>query len=174
MRGVWHYAHALAQLNRGHADSAQADLEALRRSAADPALAAMQIWGINSATALLGIADDVVTGEIAAVRKDWDTAIGRLRDAVRKEDALKYDEPPTWSIPARHNLGAVLLAAGRARDAEEVYRAELEIYRENGWSLFGLAQALEARHRTAEANAVRERFRAAWAAGDVTLTASRF
>ena len=41
-------------------------------------------------------------------------------------------------------LGALLLEAGRPADAERVYRKDLERFRENGWSLFGLMKSLEA------------------------------
>jgi tetratricopeptide (TPR) repeat protein len=174
MLGTWHYARALALLHSDRRDEAETALQALRTTRSDPALADAKIWGLNSAAALLEIADDVVTGEFAAARGEWNLAIERLRAAVAREDALTYDEPPTWSIPARHNLGAILLAAGRPADAELVYRADLEVYRENGWSLFGLAQALDAQGRTADAEAVRARFATAWSAGDVTLTGSRF
>ena len=53
-------------------------------------------------------------------------------------------------------------------------REDLAQNPENGWSLFGLAQCLRARRAGAEAEAVEERFRRAWACADVTLSASRF
>jgi hypothetical protein len=70
-------------------------------------------------------------------------------------------------------LGALLVEAGRARDAEQVYREDLKRFRENGWSLFGLAQSLERQGRTAEANVIRGRFATAWQRADITLTSSR-
>jgi hypothetical protein len=36
------------------------------------------------------------------------------------EDGLSYMEPPYWHYPICHSLGAALLAAGRATDAEVV------------------------------------------------------
>jgi len=74
----------------------------------------------------------------------------------------------------RQALGAVLLQAGRAPEAEAVYRDDLRRNPDNGWSLFGLAQSLRAQNRAAEAAAIDERFRRAWSRADVTLTASRF
>jgi hypothetical protein len=74
----------------------------------------------------------------------------------------------------RHHLGAVLLEAGRAADAERVYREDLARFPENGWALFGLAQSLRAQGREVEATQVEQRFANAWAGSDVTLTASRF
>ena len=74
----------------------------------------------------------------------------------------------------RHTLGAVLLQAGKASEAEQVYRDDLERNRENGWALFGLMQSLESQKKSDELSIVAARFRKAWARADVTLTASRF
>lgn len=62
----------------------------------------------------------------------------------------------------------------RFAEAEQVYRDDLARLPENGWSLFGLAQSLRAQGKSAEAGAVDERFRLAWARADVALTSSRF
>ena len=58
---------------------------------------------------------------------------------------------PTWYYPIRHSLGAVLLQAGRAEEAETAYREDLKRFPENGWALFGLMQALRAEGKAAEA-----------------------
>jgi tetratricopeptide (TPR) repeat protein len=134
-----------------------------------------RIIGDNTpAAALLHIAADTLAGEIAARRGQTDVAVKQLQDAVRAQDALPYSEPPPWYYPARQSLGAVLLTAGRPAEAEVVYREDLERNPENGWSLFGLAQALRARKADAEAAEIDTRYRKAWERADVTLTASRF
>jgi tetratricopeptide (TPR) repeat protein len=115
-----------------------------------------------------------VRGRIAAGKKKLDEAIRLLGEAVAKEDQLAYDEPAEWFVPGRHLLGALLLAAGKASDAERVYRDDLARYPENGWALFGLAQALGAQGKTADAGAVRQRFDAAWSEADTVLPASAF
>ena len=53
-----------------------------------------------------------------------------------------YDEPEALPFAARHWLGAALLEAKRPADAERVYREDLKKHPHNGWSLFGLKQAL--------------------------------
>ena len=98
----------------------------------------------------------------------------RTREAATIEDAGLYFEPPKWYYPIRHSLGAVLLKAGRPAEAETVYREDLRRFPENGWSLFGLAQALRAQGKQTDAAAMEARFRQAWPDTDVTLTASRF
>jgi hypothetical protein len=123
---------------------------------------------------VLRVATHVVLGEIALKKGDGTGAAAHMRQAVSAEDALRFDEPPTWHLPARQNLGAILLANGDAAGAEAVYRADLARYPENGWSLFGLAASLEAQDRTDEAEAARTRFQAAWRSSDITLSASRF
>jgi tetratricopeptide (TPR) repeat protein len=123
---------------------------------------------------LMEIALHALTGEIAARRGQHEEAIKHLRVAQQIEDGMLYFEPPPWPVPVRHSLGAVLLKAGRAADAEQVYRQDLARFPENGWALFGLEAALRAQGRTADANAVQTRFRAAWTKADVKLTASAF
>jgi alpha/beta hydrolase fold len=66
-----------------------------------------------------------------------------------------------------------LLAADRPSEAEVEYRRDLERFRENGWSLFGLWQSLVAQRRADEARRVRARFDKAWARADVSLASSR-
>ena len=90
------------------------------------------------------------------------------------QDQLNYVEPPDWFYPVRQSLGAVLLGAGRADEAEAVYWQDLRENPGNGWTLFGLAQALRAQGKNDAAAAIEARFREAWAAADVKLEASRF
>jgi tetratricopeptide (TPR) repeat protein len=138
------------------------------------------VTGINAATpegadgkTALSIAVHALSGEIATRHGDLEAGINHFREAVKIEDAGLYFEPPKWYYPIRHSLGAALVKAGRNAEAEKVYREDLRRFPENGWSLFGLAQALRAQRKNAEADAVEARFRRAWASTDVTLTASR-
>lgn len=173
-RAVWHYARGLAHVGKGALDEAEAELASLRELAAKPELEETTIWDINPMSDLMAIAVDVLAGELAAKRGDYETAIARLRAGVEKESALNYDEPPDWYYPVRHSLGAVLLEADRLEEAEAVYRADLEVFPENGWALFGLWRSLEAQDAKEQADAVRERFERAWRHADIELTASRF
>ena len=89
------------------------------------------------------------------------------------EDRLRYNEPPDWFFPARHNLGAMLLESGQATMAEQVYRDDLKEFPKNGWALFGLHQSLIAQGRDAEAAKVKAGFNEAWKHADIRLTSSR-
>jgi tetratricopeptide (TPR) repeat protein len=173
-RGIVHFARGTALAGKGRLEEAQQELAALRKVIAEPELAALPAFSLNAPPAILRVAPDVLAGDIAARRKDYDAAITHFERAVRHEDALAYNEPPDWHAPVRHWLGAVLLDAGRPAEAEVVYWEDLRRNRDNGWSLFGLQQALAAQGRKDEAAAVLERLTKAWSRADVTLTASRF
>ncbi len=129
------------------------------------------IFGNNTAADLLAVAEDLLEGEIAFREGDVDKGLAAMREAVKREDALRYDEPPDWIQPVRHALGAALLRAGKTGEAEEVYRRDLEIHPRNGWSLFGLARTLEIR-KSPDAGAVRAQFDDVWKSADLKLSSS--
>ncbi len=172
--GVWHFSRGLAYTRTNQLEPAKMELEKLKNIAADTSLKYVTIWDINTTFDLLQIATEMLSGELAAKHRDFATAITHLQRAVELEDNLTYDEPPPWYTPARHNLGAVLLEAGRAAEAQKVYEADLQKYPENGWALFGLQQSLFSQKKNAEAEAAKKRFAQAWLGADVTLNASRF
>ena len=66
----------------------------------------------------------------------------------------------------------MLLEQKRYEDAERVYREELEDHPHNGWSLWGLKEALEALGKTDPE--VDKDFAKSWARSDTLLRASRF
>jgi tetratricopeptide (TPR) repeat protein len=173
-RAIVHYARGTALAGKGRIEEAQQELAALKKIVADPELAKAPQFALNPPSSILRVAPDVLAGDIAARRKEFDSAIAHFERAVRHEDALLYNEPPDWHAPVRHWLGAALLEAGRPAEAEVVYWEDLRRNRENGWSLFGLQRALAAQDRKDEAAAVQERFTKAWAQSDVTLTSSKF
>jgi hypothetical protein len=171
-KGMWHFARGLAYNALGAADRAAVELDSVKAIAAATPPEAMVSF--NSAAALLRLAGHALAGEMSAKRGQITSAMAHFNEAIKEEDALHYDEPPPWFMPVRQELGAVLLAAGRVKQAEAAYREDLRRFPENGWSLFGLAKCLRARKATAEAAAVEARLAKAWARADVKLTSSRF
>jgi len=171
-RGMWHFARGLALAATGQIAQAKTARDSVAAIAA--ATPADALVSFNSSAALLRLAQHELAGEMAARAGTVDLAVNEFRQAIREEDALRYDEPPAWFLPVRQLLGAALLSAGRVRAAEAAYREDLVRFPENGWSLYGLAKCLRARKAVREAALVEARFRKAWARSDVTLTASRF
>jgi tetratricopeptide (TPR) repeat protein len=164
-RAIWHYAQGRALAARGDTAAAHRHLSELRAIAREPEVAALRLE-FNTVGALLGIAEKVLAGHIAAARGDAKAAIAHLREAARREDALVYGEPPEWSVPVRQELGIVLMNAGRNGEAERTFRDDLKRFPENGWSLHGLAQALR-RQDAREADEIARRWQRAWASADV-------
>ena len=166
-------SHGLAQYARGLAFTATK-----RMTDADAALAALREslakTSAEPAKTVLTIADHALTGDLARARGDLPAAIASLRAAAALEDGLSYMEPPYWHMPVRHMLGATLLEAGQSAEAERVYREDLKRFPENGWSLNGLAKALAAQGKRAEATEADARFAKAWEAADVRPAVSRF
>jgi tetratricopeptide (TPR) repeat protein len=128
--------------------------------------------GNNMAKDVFALAATMLKAHIAAAEKDTSGSLALLREAAGKEDNLAYDEPSGWFFPVRHILGAQLLKSGQAGEAEQVYREDLKRNPNNGWALYGLAQALKAQKKSKEAAQTEAAFKAAWTRADIELTAS--
>ena len=73
----------------------------------------------------------------------------------------------------RHALGYVLLQAGQAAEAEQVYKENPAEHPETGFGLFGLSQSLYGQGRAKEAdNIMSSGFREAWKFSDYELHSS--
>ena len=168
--GIWHYARGIAYARTGDVAAAKAEQTML-----EPLVDATDVQFLNTlaypGTSVLGIANNLVLGEIAMTETRFGDAIQHFQDAVAIQDELPYMEPPFWYYPTRHTLGHAMLMAGDPAGAEAVYRTDLEQYPRNGWSMFGLIQALEAQGK--DASEIQERFNNTWGQADVTLDASR-
>lgn len=130
-------------------------------------------WGgPDLADRVLEVADYFIAGEIALQQGEWDKAAELLEKGADVEDTLAYGEPPQWLQPIRHTIGAVYLKSGKFAEAERVYREDLTKWRENGWSLYGLMQALNAQGKTAEAAQIEKRFNKIWQHADAPIDSS--
>ena len=163
----------MAPLRTGKPVDAQRELDALRALARDPAMADV-VFGVNHADGVLAVALPLLQGELLRMQGRHAQGIAALRDAMAAEDKLNYTEPADWPLPTRPYLGAVLLEAGDARGAVEVYRQDLNTYPHNGWSLFGLAQAQRKLGDASGAADSERRYGEAWQWADEPLTALRY
>ena len=139
---------------------------------ADAAPADMQV-GLNAAKPVYFLAAKIVEARIASVERK-PNALALWDEAVKLSDGLAYSEPDDWYYSVRTFQGAALLTAGKAKEAEAVYREDLARKPNNGWSLFGLWKSLEAQKKTADAKQAKTTFESAWANADVKLAASAF
>ncbi|MDH5670256.1 MAG: hypothetical protein OEY86_19835 [Nitrospira sp.] len=147
-RAIWLYAHGRALAARGHLKAADATLTQLHALAHDPHVTVLQLE-FNRAGAVLGIATEVLAGHIIAAKGDLPGAMKHLQEAVRREDALVYGEPPEWTVPVRQELGMLLLKAGRPGEAKQVFQDDLKRFPKNLWSQQGVAEALKSAEREA-------------------------
>ena len=172
LTGAFLYAKTTALAAESRIDDAKTQLTELEKLEA--ALGPDNGAGVNRLDDVLAVAILSARARIALAEGAENDAIGLLREAVKKEDQLAYDEPADWFFPIRHLLGAVLIKAGRAADAEIVYRDDLSRHPNNGWALFGLTQSLKIQGRSAEASSARQQLDTAWKNADVTLVASAY
>ena len=169
--GIWSYALGSAHLAKGNMDAALQELAKLKTIAEAPNADEYRV-GATPASAVLQLAAFGLEGEVLMAQDDLSGAIAAFRAGVAIENQNNYTEPPDWAQPMRHYLGAALLKAGQPEAAEAVYRRDLRWNQNNGWSLFGLHQALAAQNKQSEASQVFNQWQEAWAEADVTLTAS--
>lgn len=168
-----HYAQGTALAAKGDMSRAALKLEALRGIQASAKWDAYAVY-LVPAEQIVEIAELLLDADLLLRAGDKGGGLERLREAVKKQEALPYMEPPYWDYSIRQSLGKALLAVGLAREAEQVYRDDLRRHPRNGWSLFGLEQALRGQGKTAAADAVKQRFELAWKRADIKLAASRF
>jgi tetratricopeptide (TPR) repeat protein len=165
-----HYARSIACSALGRTDAARAEIAAFEGYAKATPLD----WtiGFNPAHSVYPVARKMMAGELVFREGDHDGAFKLLREAVALEDAMVYDEPPCWLQPVRHALGALLMAAGRPAQAEEVYQADLERNPHNGWALLGLEKARRAQRKTHDIALLVNARAKAWSRADVIPTSS--
>ena len=171
LSGMWAYTQGSAHIAqkafsqaREHLTALEAFVELSRKDAGQA--------GATPNARILELAALSLRGELLEATGDLDGAIKAFETGVALEDLNNYTEPPDWPQPLRHYLGAALLKANRAADAEAVYRRDLQWNHNNGWSLLGLQQALLAQGKTAAANIVKADFDTAWQYSNITLERS--
>jgi len=168
-------AGALWDFARGYASLKEGDMKAavrLRDKVLTFAATTDAKFRFHPAGQVVGTVGYILAGEILSAKGQLDAAISAFEQAAKVEDAMSYDEPEPLPFAARHWLGAALLEAGRAADAEQAYRQELADHPHNGWSLFGLKAALAAQGKSDPE--VDQDFADSWARADVWITASKF
>jgi tetratricopeptide (TPR) repeat protein len=165
----WHFARGVALARTHQADAAAGERAELASATAKVPESAL-FGGFESARTILELAQRVLDARISWARGNRDQAIGLWKAAVTAGDRLSYDEPPAWFYPLRESLGAALLLAGRAADAEQVFRDDLVRHPRNARSLFGLRESLEKQGKSADAAWVDRAFEDAWKNADSKLT----
>jgi tetratricopeptide (TPR) repeat protein len=178
---MMHYAKAVAHSALGNVE--EAETEKAQFMAAKTRVPESRRVHNNTVVDLLGVAEEMLNGELEYRKGNYDAAFAHLRKSVEVDDALPYDEPWGWMQPTRHALGALLLEQGHIEEAEAVYRSDLGLdgklsracqHPDNLWSLHGLHECLTRRSETVEAALIKQRLDLAAARAEMPIKASCF
>jgi tetratricopeptide (TPR) repeat protein len=135
----------------------------------------------NTCLDILAVAREMMLGDVAYRKQDYDIAFSHLRKSVKLDDNLPYDEPWGWMQPTRHALGALLLEHNKVEESAAVYRADLGLdqtlsracqHPDNVWSLLGYHECLKQLGRDEEAHIINQRLVLANARTDVSVKSS--
>ena len=174
-----HYSRTVAFAATGEVEKAEAERKLFY--AAKARVPETRLLFNNTCESILAVAEEMLEGELAYRKGDYDVAFAHLRESVARDDALPYEEPWGWMQPTRHALGALLLEQGRVEEAEAVYRADLGFddtlsraarHPENVWSLHGFYECLERLGKVEEAALIKPRLDLANARADAPIRAS--
>ena len=159
-----HYARGVAYASLGMVSEAEAEQMLFKEALQNPALAGrvlhnnLMYQDPSEGPCILLVNDAILDGEIEYRRQyiakqkgdssDFTKAFDHLRRGVELSLNLAYNEPWGQMQPVRHILGALLLEQGEVEEAEEVYRADIALWKDNMWGLLGLKLCLEARGDT--------------------------
>jgi len=159
-----HYARGVAYASMGMVPEAEAEQVLFKQALQNPALAGrvlhnnLMYQDPSEGPCILLVNDAILDGEIEYRRQylakekgqdaDFTVAFDHLRRGVDLSLNLAYNEPWGQMQPVRHILGALLLEQGEVEEAEAVYRADIDLWKDNMWGLLGLKLCLEARGDT--------------------------
>ncbi len=166
-RALWYYGRCLALSATGKLAEAEREMQIFEKLRGE--ISGDMVWGLNSASSVLTIASLLTQARFAQAKGDLPKAVELLRQAVAAQDALNYDEPPGWYYPIRQSLGAALLRAGKAGEAEQEFRKALDTMPRNGRLLFGLLESLKAQGKMHAVKIVEREFERAWKGADTKL-----
>lgn len=176
-----HYARAVALANTKRVKEAE-ESRALFHEAVKGVPASRTVFN-NTCLDILAIAAAMLDGELEYRRGNVELSFKHLRQAIKLDDSLPYDEPWGWMQPTRHAYGALLLEQDRTQEALAVYTADLgfdntlpraQQHRNNVWALHGFHECLTRLGRKSEAQLIRPQLQLALAVADVPVKSSCF
>ena len=114
---MWNFGRGMAFAATGKRAEAEAERQSM--DAAVGLVPKDYMIGLNPASTVLAIARKMLDARIAEAKGDRKGAVGLLHETVKLEDALAYDEPPSWYIPARESRVACCSRAAMPRARRE-------------------------------------------------------
>ena len=163
----------MAFANTNKIAEAEKELAIMQNKMTDPSLKE-PFTPFNAVYDAAMVGENILAGTIAENKQDLSKAIGFFTQAVKGEDKLIYTEPRDWLLPARQYLGAALIKAGNYKEAVDIFKKDLQINPNNGWSLSGLQTCYWQMKNKAGLSAVQKQLNAAWSIKDMAIDATVF
>jgi len=146
--GLIEYSHALGRAHTGDIEGARRAIDRmqqLRDSSTDPRF--------DYFNKHLDLQIQAALARVKFSEGKKDEAVNLLRRAADAEDILgKHPVSPGALVPAREQLGDLLLELDRPREAKQEFEAALKIYPKRFRGLYGAAQAAEQSGEKEKAN----------------------
>jgi tetratricopeptide (TPR) repeat protein len=128
-----------------------------------------QVKAATASKRPLAIAEIELEATIAARDGDLKKSNQLFRKAGDMEAALLYTEPPSYPRPVVEGWAVTALATGDYATAEKAYHEALSREPGSGRAYFGVAAALKAQNKTAEAQQMTAKALQAWDKADSDL-----
>lgn len=161
LKAAWHYARGEAFARQGNAEAARAEAAAIRKLRETSDFSTL-VANLIPAPSVLKIEELTVSARAAAAEGDFADAIAAMEEVVALQEGLNYTEPPYWYYSAKQTLAAMVLKAGDPERAEQLFIESLAEIPNNGWALFGLAQAYRAQGEVSARKYAEKLFKSAW------------
>ncbi|GAB3642240.1 tetratricopeptide repeat protein [Spirosoma arcticum] len=108
-------------------------------------------------------------GNLFSLQGDTAQAFRLLKEAVKLEKELGYNEPPPYYYPTQLTLAKAYQRAKQWQKARDTYGELLKDRPNSGFALFGLAQAWEDEGNKSEATKAYQTFLTTWSDADADL-----
>jgi len=150
-----HWARGIAFARKNDIVNAKKELSYVQENLKDSEMLVV-MKPFNAPSDGAKVAEKLLAGIIAEQQNDLHHAIALFTEAVKNEDAMIYNEPKDWLLPAREYLGEALLKAGSFAKAAAIFKEDLKENPNNHWSLSGLYESLQKQHDYAAAGLIKK------------------
>lgn len=167
--GLLAFVDGMDSVTRGNVGKAEQQSRALydllqKLSQARPTVGSD--WYFTPAFRILRADFFQLRGMVASAQGDFKQAVGFLQEAIKREKAMGYWEPPHYARPALENLAEVYIKARQWKQARALYEKVLQLRPQSGHALYSLARTSELSGNKKESMKFYRDFLAAWQHAD--------
>lgn len=167
---LWHFGRGMAFSEKNNNPEAMNELSIVEGLLKDSSLYE-PFTPFSPAIDGATIAAWLLKGTIALKQNNFNDAIDNFKLAVEREKRMVYNEPRDWLLNPKNYLANGYALAGQNKEAEKMFRQDLNDNNENVWSLAGLYKTLIKQNKKQEASGVLARLKKASLKSDVNFIA---